>query len=346
MVNANNILFKVYHGDSSGVPTSNNKMNEAKTRSYISSKRCPRMLIQTGAAAVLAMALTMPSGTMAFGNLASFSSRTVDSSTTIRYMTLEQVSDFYQNFPLQSAVLTCGVKASVADTIAQVKPQIDAKHQLKKQQEEEEQMSSISGTIVSSTGASTISPQQLSESSMEGKLKADFSRFVSSNKDDDALSWEATRNLAYVLYGGIFVGLMSHLEYSYVFPFIFGNEKTMAITIEKVFFDNLIAAPLMWLPPAYFIKAWIYGSTGEKDFGPMTMLQEGWEKYVTDVKDNSLLLKYWSIWFPAQSVSFSVVPDHLRVAFMASISFFWFILFSSVSSKGDAAPVAAEPDSQ
>lgn len=159
-----------------------------------------------------------------------------------------------------------------------------------------------------------------------------------SSNINNNIDWEARRNLAYVLYGGIFIGLMSHLEYSYVFPFMFGYEHTLQILVEKVFFDNLVAAPLFWLPPAYFIKAWVYRADGNGD-NDTGILKEGFDKYVTDVRDNQLLTKYWTIWFPAQTISFSVVPDHLRVAFMASISFFWFILFSSVASKGDSVNV-------
>ena len=182
-------------------------------------------------------------------------------------MTLGDVSEFYATYPLQSAVLTCGFKASVADGIAQVR-----------------------------------SSNPLSQFNIEMR-----------------------RNLAYVLYGGIFIGLMCHLEYDHLFPFLFGTEQSLKIIAEKVIFDDFISAPLMWLPPAYFIKAVIY------DYP----LKEGLEKYITDIKDNELLMRYWSIWVPAQTISFSVIPDHLRVAFMASVSFFWFILFSTVSSKND-----------
>ncbi len=235
-------------------------------------------------------------------------------SSSLRYMSLEQVSDFYQNFPLQSAVLTCGVKASVADTIAQVKPQIEENN---------------NSEIASSEESHEI--QTLSQ------LKS--TNIQQPSKKKNRIDWQARRNLAYVLYGGIFVGLMSHVEYSYVFPFLFGDEKTLAITTEKVFFDNLISAPIMWLPPAYFIKAWVYGS--DDDESSEGVFAEGLKKYLVDVRENNLLGQYWAIWFPAQSVSFSVVPDHLRVAFMASISFFWFILFSTVSSQGDAEDVSS-----
>jgi hypothetical protein len=64
-------------------------------------------------------------------------------------MTLTEVSNFYETYPMEAAVLTCGFKASLADVVAQLK----------------------------------------STSSLEPR-----------------------RNVAYVLYGGIFVGLMAHLE--------------------------------------------------------------------------------------------------------------------------------------
>ena len=288
-------------------------------------KRRSRIVRATAAVAVVLLSgASVPRSASAFVEVAPTAPCAMhpshdSTSTALQYMSLEQVSDFYQNFPLQSAVLTCGVKASVADTIAQVKPQI-------------EEISGKQTPITSSDSKHEVEilPQRMSSESTTITQKA------------NRIDWEARRNLAYVLYGGVFVGLMSHIEYSYLFPFLFGDEKTLAITTEKVFFDNLIAAPIMWLPPAYFIKAWVYGSDKDEESSRQGILVEGLEKYLMDVKENNLLWQYWAIWFPAQSVSFSVVPDHLRVAFMASISFFWFILFSTVSSQGDAGAPSTE----
>lgn len=287
------------------------------------------------ALAVLSMSATMSasrSTSTASAFVAHRRQRSRFDATKLRYISLEQVSDFYQNFPLQSAVLTCGVKASVADTIAQVKPQIEENKNKKKQQEQQEQLQMEQASVESSNTTSIVSSHE------SLRDEASSNQYGTTMVRD--FDWEARRNLAYVLYGGIFVGAMSHVEYSCVFPLLFGSEKTAAITTEKVFFDNLLVAPTVWLPPAYFIKAWVYGVESNHDDDesgdePKGILAEGLEKYLVDVKDNHLLWKYWAIWFPAQTVSFSVVPDHLRVAFMASISFFWFILFSSVSSQGD-----------
>lgn len=306
--------------------------------------RHSRLTMTTGTAilAVVSLsAMSPPTWASAFVTVAPFtSSNTQPSSvTTLRYMPLEQVSDFYQNFPVQSAVLTCGVKASVADTIAQVKPQIEEKTNKNKQNHDRSPASKASHVLLKASKLSPLEPHEIHQ--IDSSVKDN--NFFSSIKNINEIDWEAKRNLAYVLYGGIFVGLMSHVEYSCVFPFIFGNEKSAAITTAKVFFDNLLVAPTVWLPPAYFIKAWVYSSepVDDSSTAPKGILEEGLEKYLADVRDNQLLWKYWAIWFPAQSVSFSVVPDHLRVAFMASISFFWFILFSTVSSQGVEDTVAS-----
>lgn len=186
-------------------------------------------------------------------------------------MTLEDVNSFYQNYPLQAAVLTCGVKASLADGVAQVRAWTDSERAI-----------------------------------------------------------EMQRNAAYIIYGGIFIGLMCHIEYDVVFPRLFGTTHDLKNIVQSVVFDNLVSAPLMWLPPAYLIKSVMF------DY-PM---KEGLEQYWSDIRNEGLLLKYWAIWLPAQTISFSCVPDQLRVLFMACISFGWFIVLSSCQSHDN--PIATD----
>ncbi|KAL7542132.1 hypothetical protein ACHAXR_011547 [Thalassiosira sp. AJA248-18] len=204
------------------------------------------------------------------------SSRPSSTITAPLQMSFADVSDFYAQFPLQAAVLTCGVKASVADGIAQVR--------------------------------------------------------TTQGVWDDL---EFRRNLAYILYGGIFIGAFCHYEYDVIFPILFGTDHSLFTAFKEVLFDNFVSAPLAWLPPAYFIKAIVY------DYP----LQEGLQMYIDDVTKNDLLRKYWTIWLPAQSISFTVIPDHLRIVFMATVSFFWFILFSTLSSASTEV-IEAEKDCQ
>jgi hypothetical protein len=63
-------------------------------------------------------------------------------------------------------------------------------------------------------------------------------------------------------------------------------------------------------------------------------------RYVGDIKNHGLLKKYVALWGPVQCLTFSVVPEHFRVTFIAVISFFWVIILSSITSKAEA----ADPD--
>ena len=219
--------------------------------------------------------LHQPSITYSASQRSIIPSPTTTPKTTALQMSLSDVSDFYAQNPLQAAVLTCGVKASVADGIAQIRA--------------------------------------LADGARSNKWQIDDLEF--------------RRNIAYVLYGGIFIGALCHYEYDVLFPILFGTEHSLWTSLQEVLFDNFVSGPLVWLPPAYIIKAVVY------DYP----LQEGLQKYINDVKNEGLLEKYWSIWIPAQGISFTVVPDHLRVVFMASVSFFWFILFSTVASGSNSA---------
>mmetsp|Transcript_22608 Transcript_22608/g.40801 ORF Transcript_22608/g.40801 Transcript_22608/m.40801 type:complete len:116 (-) Transcript_22608:54-401(-) len=52
-----------------------------------------------------------------------------------------------------------------------------------------------------------------------------------------------------------------------------------------------------------------------------------------DIRHNAFLSKFWSLWFPVQCLTFSVIPEHLRVTFITCVCFFWMIVFSSLSAS-------------
>lgn len=131
------------------------------------------------------------------------------------------------------------------------------------------------------------------------------------------------RNLAYIVYGAINLGLMCEVMYNHAYPFLFKNTAGMAKLMTTVAFDNFVTAPLLWLPPVYFVKAVLFGQS----------LSSGGHKYIDDVRNEGLLTAYWKVWIPAQIINFWKVPAHLRVAFMAGTSFFWLIILSCLSSN-------------
>jgi len=183
---------------------------------------------------------------------------------------LSAVDSFYQTAPYQAAFLTCGVKASLSDTISQKTVE----------------------KVQSSTG-------EVSEH-----------RFCFS------------RNFAFILYGGLYQGVTQHVIFNEIYPAVFGSGTDLQTVAVKVLFDQLVLTPFLCLPIAYLVKAAVF----------QYPLQEGLDKYVMDAKKD-LLWKYWAIWTPTQCLTFSVVPEHLRIPFIAMVSFFWLIILSNITSR-------------
>ena len=57
--------------------------------------------------------------------------------------------------------------------------------------------------------------------------------------------------------------------------------------------------------------------------------------YVDDVTNRGLLFKFWALWTPVQCMTFSIIPEHFRVSFIAAVSFFWVIILSSFSARSN-----------
>lgn len=146
------------------------------------------------------------------------------------------------------------------------------------------------------------------------------------NDEEESSETTATdyqRNLAFILYGSLYQGMTQEFLYNHMYPVWFGSGTGVSVVLTKVVFDLLIQTTLFTLPIAYLTKALIFRYS----------FQEGLKRYVDDVRDRGLLLKYFSLWGPVQCLTFGVVPEHLRVPFIAFVSFFWLIILSSISSR-------------
>ncbi|MEW5308842.1 MAG: hypothetical protein WDW38_000772 [Sanguina aurantia] len=84
----------------------------------------------------------------------------------------------------------------------------------------------------------------------------------------------------------------------------------------KTFIDQAIHHPFVYFPSFYMLKGTVEGRT----------LDSSLTKYKADLWENCKAL--WLIWVPAQLVNFSFVPRHLRIPFVAGVSFAWTVVIS------------------
>eukprot|EP00581_Thalassiosira_minuscula_P010515 CAMPEP_0183710724 /NCGR_PEP_ID=MMETSP0737-20130205/6387_1 /TAXON_ID=385413 /ORGANISM="Thalassiosira miniscula, Strain CCMP1093" /LENGTH=254 /DNA_ID=CAMNT_0025939053 /DNA_START=159 /DNA_END=923 /DNA_ORIENTATION=+ len=160
---------------------------------------------------------------------------------------------------------------------------------------------------------------------LTASTKAAVADSTAQYRDTATTKFDIRRNISMALYSGLVLGILVELMYNNVFPRMFAPQGSSLVrALKMTFFDAFINAPFLWLPPAYIAKAMVYRNSK----------REAIRKYITDVKEYGLLKKYWSLWLPMTMINFLFVPEHFRVAFVASVSFFWMIILSVVANNG------------
>lgn len=152
------------------------------------------------------------------------------------------------------------------------------------------------------------------------------------------------RNVAFLLYGGLYQGMFLQFLYMVVYPTLYGGSD-LRIPLS-IFSDICAFGPFVTLPIAYILRGVIESQTlmdnqeEQQHFSITEPMQQAIEKYKSHVLTQNLLLKYWMIWAPAQTINWCFVPEHLRVFFVAFVSFFWVYLLSAISSQQSVATAA------
>jgi hypothetical protein len=166
---------------------------------------------------------------------------------------------------------------------------------------------------------------------MTCSFKASAADLVVQRQNDDDVSeknkpldFDFQRNVGFLLYGGIYQGCVQEYLYNNIFPSVFGDSQSWLTVVEQVAVDMIVLTPFMCLPVAYMTKSLI--AVDEN-------IVDGLRKYVSHVQNEGLLLRYWSIWAPVQVLTFGFVPSHLRIPFIAFVSFFWLMILSNISSQ-------------
>ena len=221
-------------------------------------------------------------------------------STGLHASLLTGIDIFFQNSPYTAAALVCGFKASAADGVAQFQEW----KEMRKQRE---------------------------EMMMD---KNELLMYVSNINNDasDSIEDEGTvdvrRNVAFITYGALYQGLTQEFIYNHVYPIWFGTGTDFVTVFDKVAFSLLVQTTLLTLPSLYIIKSLI----------EQTSITTAFDKYRNDIRNQQLLQKFYLLWGPVLTLTFSVIPEQYRVTFIAAISFFWLIILSGISNNVNIPP--------
>ena len=210
------------------------------------------------------------------------------------------ISTFYQANPYKGAFLTCSIKGCSADLVAQF---ISSKRE--HNEEEDRRVKQLEDNPFLA----------LMRRARGGELCS--SQFERKHKFN--IDW--SRALVFILYGGFYQGMVQEFNYNHILP-ILGTGTDLLTVARKVVVDMGFISPFLTIPTAYVIKGFLVGKS----------FTQSLVNYVDDVLNKGLILKNWMIFVPVQCITFSIIPQHFRVSFVAFISFFWMILLSTMLS--------------
>lgn len=92
----------------------------------------------------------------------------------------------------------------------------------------------------------------------------------------------------------------------------------------KTALDQCIHHPFVYFPTFYVIKALVEDKSASYALN----------KYKAEIWDSVKAL--WTIWVPAQVINFAFVPRHLRIPYVAGVSFLWTVVLSVMQGKFDS----------
>ena len=153
-----------------------------------------------------------------------------------------------------------------------------------------------------------------------------FTQTVIEGTSINNIDW--TRNAVFGTFGFLYMGCFQYWLFNILF-FKWFPGVTIKQTAKKVFADQFIKGPFCYWPSFYFVRTLI----NEKlDINEKTLISVKTTYKANIVHD---LKAYWSIWIPAQCITFGIMPIHLRLPFIATLSFFWCCILSSMHGSYD-----------
>jgi len=160
--------------------------------------------------------------------------------------------------------------------------------------------------------------------------KATLADAVAQGRQGGDEPFDKRRTLSFLIYGSLYQGCVQELVYNNLYNALFGAATTARVVTQKVLFDAIFHNALVCIPMAYMVKAIVYRYS----------IVKGLQLYLHDVRKEGLLLKYYALWMPVNALLFSVVPPHWRIVVMATVSFFWMMILSTISARSQKLQLA------
>ena len=139
------------------------------------------------------------------------------------------------------------------------------------------------------------------------------------------------RSALFFSFGGIYQGGWQFFMYNHVLERLFPQAK-LAHTIGKIAAANFICDPVFFFPTFYTFREFAFAEDRSRltlSTAVDTALSKYRENFLRDWRNS------WLIWFPGYGVAFAFVPTHLRMPWIAAVSFGYVCILSFTRGAQD-----------
>ena len=169
--------------------------------------------------------------------------------------------------------------------------------------------------------------------------KTSFSDWIVQTQIEGRERVDWVRNGTFATFGFFYLGGVQYAIYVPMFSRLFPSAAAYAALpslsarlkdvvgtrnmITQVIVDQFIHHPFLYFPTFYMFKEVIKGNPP----------QAGLEMYSKNYKED--LSALWKLWLPTMVINFSIMPMHLRIPFVASVSLVWTCIISHMRGATD-----------
>jgi len=146
-------------------------------------------------------------------------------------------------------------------------------------------------------------------------------------------SIEPRRAATFALFGFSYQGCFQYVVINHLLEHRFPG-RSIGNIIRKVCAVNLIADPIFFFPAFYTLREWMH----TRSLGPGTFVT-AMRNYSEGIRED--LRNTWAVWFPGHMITFGVIPPHLRMPWVAALSFSYMVVLSM--TRGAYRPSAERP---
>eukprot|EP00420_Gonyaulax_spinifera_P014165 CAMPEP_0197916522 /NCGR_PEP_ID=MMETSP1439-20131203/82123_1 /TAXON_ID=66791 /ORGANISM="Gonyaulax spinifera, Strain CCMP409" /LENGTH=225 /DNA_ID=CAMNT_0043538551 /DNA_START=23 /DNA_END=700 /DNA_ORIENTATION=+ len=146
---------------------------------------------------------------------------------------------------------------------------------------------------------------------------------------------DVKRTAIYGGFGGWYCGWFQHFLYNIAYSKLFGRGKDWSTVCKKLLVDHFVHVPFFCMPLYFLWQESLLiplrhgGTVPRCDVG---LLRDAGERWRADIFE--IMCAYWKLWTPAHLVTFGLVPEPLRITWVAGVSGIWLVIHSYLTHGG------------